>query len=786
MAKPIRRSGNLPVETTSFIGRRRQVATVKRTLSTARLVTLVGPGGVGKTRLAVHVAAELGPRLRSGAWLVELNEVDDPATVDDRLVVALDLRDQASVGPRELVLGHVRDREMLLVIDGCEHLLSTVVPLVSELLATAPGLRLIVTSREPLSVSGEHVVPVPPLDLSSPTSRPADPRSIEAVALFVERAAAASGAFDLTTTNEAGVLELCRRLDGLPLAIELAAVRTRVIGVDQIIERLDDRFALLSRRTVAGATRHQALRTAIDWSHDLLAPDERTLFRRLGIFGGRFSLEDAEAVCAASSAITDDVVDLLSSLVDKSLVVKEEIADRAAYRLHESMREYARVRLREADEADAVERATVDRYASRCLRSWDDAQGHLPEWLDWVNFEIDTIRWLLGRCLDHGDVEHGLIIAGSLGWFWSIRATSEGVRWLEAVLRLEGGGGTPRARAWFSRGFLAVAQGDETAARTAFATAIEGARAMGDTTLVALGLSAASVAENLAGDRVAAGRLLADARRYTDASDDVQTRLGYLHATALDALFRGDLNAVRSHSEAGLELSQSHGFRYITELMESNLGFVELGRGAVEAAMRHFREALRIAQLIDDRVGQANLLSALAGRAATAAQAHLAATLLGAAQTIRTEAGGRPLPGITALVGEARESAVAMLGPMRFEAARAAGSAMDRSSAIILALGEPPSGTVATRPRAGIGRPMKAPPVTDAPDNDPDRPALPVLSAREREIAGLVAEGLTNRDIGVRLFISERTVDAHVRHILDKLGVNSRAQVAALVGSSEH
>ena len=294
MARPARRPGNLPAETTSFIGRRRELAEVRKKLARARLVSLVGPGGVGKTRLAIRIATDLARGFRDGGWLAELAEVVDPAAVSNVAMAALDLRDQAATEPLPLLLSYLRDKELLLVVDNCEHLLGAAGQLVTEMLRAAPGVRVIATSREPLSVTGEHVVPVPPLDLpplqagqplaqrgqqAQPT-RLAQLRQNETVMLFTERAAAASGGFELTPGNQAAVVELCRRLDGLPLAIELAAVRTRVLTVEQILERLTDRFGLLTGGSRAALPRHQTLRTTIDWSHDLLADGERAVLRR--------------------------------------------------------------------------------------------------------------------------------------------------------------------------------------------------------------------------------------------------------------------------------------------------------------------------------------------------------------------------------------------------------------------------------------------------------------------------------------------------------------------------
>ena len=431
MARPTHRPGNLPAEATSFIGRRRELAELIKKLTAARLVSLVGPGGVGKTRLATRIATDLARGFPGGAWLVELAEVRDSGLISNAVVAALDLRDQAATEPLALLLSYLRDKELLLVVDNCEHLLGGAAQLVSEIIRAAPGVRVMATSREPLGVPGEHVVPVPPLQL--PSAQADEPlnrlRQNEAVMLFSERAVAASGKFALTASNQAAVVDLCRRLDGLPLAIELAAVRTRVLTAEQILDRLTDRFALLTGGGRAAALpRHQTLRTTIDWSHDLLAADERTLLRRLCVFAGRFTLEDVESVCA-SDMPAGQAFDLLSSLVDKSLVIKEDARHLACYGLHETMREFAGIKLREAGEEQVVQLRSTEYYVSRCQRSIEGARYRLVEWLEWMDLEIDNVRSVLQRCLIHQDFPRGIVLAASLAWFWITRATTEGVRW---------------------------------------------------------------------------------------------------------------------------------------------------------------------------------------------------------------------------------------------------------------------------------------------------------------------------------------------------------------------
>src|SRR5438445_6909288 len=309
MARPSHRPGNLPAEATSFLGRRHELAELRRKLTTARLVSLVGPGGVGKTRLAIRIASDLGRGFAAGAWLVALAEVRDAGLVANAAVAALDLRDQAATEPMQILVSYLQDKELLLVLDNCEHLVEAAAQLVGEVLRTAPAVRVITTSREPLQVLGEHVVPVPPLELppGDETVALSQLRQNEAVMLSTERAAAASGTFELTDSNQAAVVHLCRRLDGLPLAIELAAVRTRVLTAEQILERLTDRFALLTGGSRAALPRHQTLRTTIDWSYDLLSVGEQALLRRLCVFAGRFTLEDVESVCTSDDLSAPEV-----------------------------------------------------------------------------------------------------------------------------------------------------------------------------------------------------------------------------------------------------------------------------------------------------------------------------------------------------------------------------------------------------------------------------------------------------------------------------------------------
>ncbi|HAC45934.1 MAG TPA: LuxR family transcriptional regulator [Chloroflexi bacterium] len=764
MARPARRRGNLPAEATSFVGRRRELADLKRKLSSARLVSLVGPGGVGKTRLAIRAAAEVSRRFSGGAWLVELADVRDPALVGNAVMAAMDLRDQAAAAPSALLAAYLEDKQLLLVVDNCEHLLEPAAQLLSELIRVAPGLRVIATSREPLTAPGEHVMPVPPLELPTAHAERLDElRHNEAVMLFLERAEAASGTFELTAENQAAVADLCRRLDGLPLAIELAAVRTRVLSVQQILERLGDRFTLLAGGGRAALPRHQTLETAIDWSHDLLTAEERTLLRRLCVFAGRFTLEDVAAVCMPPNLPPTRALDLTSSLVDKSLVLKEDVGGAGCFRFHETMREYAGRKLGEADENDDLERRCTEYYVATCGAMALQARFRLPAWLAWMDLEIDNIRSVLRRCLVSSDSRNGISLATSLGWYWITRATTEGVRWLDELLASGPGDPATLGWSWFIRGFLAVLQGDWAAAMPPLERAITASRDAGNPVQLAHSYSMFSIAANMAGDRASALRLLDEAGSIAGEIDDVPTKVGVLQARSLNAIFEADFGALRSAATEGASLSREVGDLYALHMMNVNLGAAALSLGELDESKARYEEALRIAYQIDDRIGQYYLLAGLAFHATVAGQSKVAAQLLGASETIRLGAGATVMAVLMPILTQAEEAATAALGRSKYDAEFSAGKRLSRESAVGLALGEPHPAAASRISGAGVG----------------------LLTKREADVARLIADGLSNKQIGARLFISERTADSHVRSILNKLGFSSRAQIASWIASAE-
>jgi DNA-binding CsgD family transcriptional regulator len=479
------------------------------------------------------------------------------------------------------------------------------------------------------------------------------------------------------------------------------------------------------------------------------------VLRRLSVFAGRFTLEDAEAICGGEAA--SQVFYALSSLVDKSLLQKEDVGQLASYRLNETTREYAAEKLRDAGEEPTSQLELGRYYLSRCQETADGARFHLVEWLAWLDLEIDNLRAVLHRFRLEGEHERGLDLVCALVWYWVTRATSEGQRWLDLFLDAVPGDTRASTGAHFLRGFLAVLQSDPTTARRELVRAADAERAAGMSRQLTETLAMASVAANLAGDRASGQRLCDEARAAADQLKDLEATLASLQAQAMHGFFTADLETFRAASSRGETLSRAAGDLYTLDIWLMNQGLAGLLTGGKDPTAQ-LTEALEIADRIDDRVTQFHLVGALGVQAAASGDAPRAARLLGATERLRTETGARVNPVLAPLLDAGSDSLRAQLGDASYDAEFKAGATMRRSDALVFALG-----TSGHQEHADVWA------------------VLAPLTRRETEVARLIAAGLSNRQIGSRLFISERTVENHVRNVMDKLGFTSRTQIAAWV-----
>jgi predicted ATPase/DNA-binding CsgD family transcriptional regulator len=645
------------------------------------------------------------------------------------------------------------------LLDNCEHLLSACGGLVTDLLRACPELRILATSREPLRVQGEAVYQVPPLTLPDP--REAAPERLaasEAVSLFCDRARASLPGFQLTAHNQAAVVQLCRYLDGIPLAIELAAVRLRALSVHQIVELLEDQLDLPSRTDHSRPARQQTLRATMDWSHELLEEPQRVLWRRLAVFAGGFELEAAERVCAGGSLDRDQVLDALVHLVERSIVTRDDVGGRARYRLLETVQQYARERLRGAGE----EAEYLRRHRDWCgeLAAWAREGWWGPRQrvvLDRLQTEHDNLRAALAYCQQAPDeAAAGLAICSDTWFFWNAQHhLREGARWLSTLLAASSDATPVRALALTALGTLHVMQGDGVAAAPVLDEAVALCRRLGEAGTLVLALGRLGSAAAVRGDVAAGAGLTGDALLLGRELGDPQSLATVLSLHARMTLGRGDPGGAVDLYRECVELCRQADEQWLRLRASLPLAVTLSEMGGHAEAEQLMREGLAAARHLDDERMMAWTVEGLAWMRAAQGQAEDAARLLGAATAIRTTEAGPANAADRARTERCRDQAVERLGERGFERAFSQGARLAPAAAVALALGEPAERKA---PRSAAGP--------------------PALSERESEIAKLVAEGLSNREIADRLFISVRTAENHVNHILVKLGLRSRAQLA--------
>ena len=674
-----------PAQLTSFVGREREIDAIHGALATTRLLTLTGAGGSGKTRLALEVVSrEVAASGIEGAW-VELAPVRDAALLTEAVLAALGVREQGDGASADRLAHIIGDRAFLLVLDNCEHLVNACASLADALLRACPGLRLMATSREALGVTGETAWLVPQLSLPSASGGAAE--SSEAVQLFVQRARAVNTAFAITDDNRAAVVQICRRLDGLPLAIELAAARQRALTPQQVAARLDDRFRLLTTGNRAALPRHQTLRAAIDWSYALLDERERTLLARLGTFSGSFTLEGAETVCAAGDISSDAVLDLVSSLVDKSLVEMLEEAGVGCYRLLESVREYALERLDELSERADCEQ----RHAHYVSALSAEAEPHLrsaerPRWMRRLTIDLDNVRQALAWTRAHDAAGHLRLLA-ALHWFWfSSGRWPEAGQWLRGALSLDAARARTRERAalLFSSGAIAALQAQAEPARAQLGEAAAIATEVGDPLLVADAQNYLALALNQAGDPGAEALLLQTRTYLREANDLYGLRLNFLLQGVALAL-KGDVARAVEATEEGVRIARVFGLDRELAIALQQLATMAARAGDLRRASALVCEALDAISRDPQQLFLARALELMASCAAASGDAVSAARLYGAGQHIRDTIGAEMWSVDRAhhapFVARARKA----LGEAGFAAAEAEGRGMGREPGVVLA-----------------------------------------------------------------------------------------------------
>ncbi len=819
---------NIPTVRTSFIGRQREMTEVTRLLALSRLVTLTGAAGCGKTRLALRVARKVSDHYADGAHWVELARLANPALIPQTVARVLHIAEQPDRPSLECLLDALDDKQLLLVLDNCEHVLSGCTQLVEPLLAVTE-VNILATSREPLNLMGERLYPVAPLSLPPPTL-PADDvdgmGQFDAIQLFVARARTLLPTFELTAENAGVVASICRNLDGIPLAIELASARMNVLTAEQIAARLDNHFELLSPATHVTYSHHDTLRAAIDWSHDLLSTSEQVMLRRLSVFAGSYSLTNVETVCVGAGLKREQVLELLSSLVDKSLVMAETLQrGEARYSLLETIRQYAGEKLIDSGEWSSVRDRHLQCYLQLAEETAPKLRGEYQQlWLNWLESEYDNIRTALTWSLESDQIEDGLRIAIAIYQFWSIRDyVEEGSAWLERLLVQadESVSAVVWANALAYAAFLAGFRGNSEAQKRYGDEAAELAETLGDEGQPSLAWSRASeaYAQGRPGPLPAGRSALVwalTAQAYgARAVGDYQTEfalykraiqlhresgerhiLGVALSTAsFAAMSLGKYDEARAMLDEGLPLLREEGQPYRIAMTLNFSGDLARCEQNYVRAKNAYEESISLLRELDAARDLASALHNLGHTCLHLGDVERARTLFSESTALHQVQ--QNTPGIAeCLIGFA---ALALVSDLPAAGARLLAAAVaigGERVATAWAATRMEYERYLARARAGLtekafqreqvaGRtfsPERA--VTYAQDvarkataAQKARAKLDELTPREREVAALIAQARSNGEIAEELVMSKRTVEKHISNIRSKLAFTKRAQI---------
>lgn len=689
---------NLPIYLTSFIGRQREMAQVKQLLSTERLLTLTGAGGSGKTRLAVQAATDLVDTFRDGVWWIELAALAEGALVPRSIAKGLGVSEVPRQPVRETLVNFLRPKQLLLVLDNCEHLSAACANLAERLLSACPDLTILATSREALRISGERVWSVPTLSLPdrARSPRPEQLLQYEAIRLFVERAESVRRDFALSDQNANVVEKICRRLDGMPLALELAAAHVKALTVQQILRRLDDAFRLLTRSNRTVLARHQTLQAAIDWSYELLSQKEQMLFRRLAVFSAGWTLKAAEIVCAGERLKEREVFDLLSNLVDKSLVEMHARGEEARYRMLQTVHHYSREKLLASGEAET----TRKRHFEYFYRLVEAANPHLGfflsdvdmlDWLRSVDPETDNLRAALQWSLEEkGSAEDGLRMASQLHWFWFVRSHfAEGRAWLARLLEKSAGTlAVVQSQALLTAGYLACWQGDFASGQAPLEEAHRLYRQMEDGRGIAFSLHGLGMAAMGAGNPGKGRAFFEKSLQIARTVGDKPLASFALHFLAIMESYQGEYVLASSHFEECMALTQEiGGNQQAVAFSLFHLARIARLQGDYSQAQTQLTESLHRFQQINDRRGIGYTLAGFAILAAVQGKLQRATRLAGAILALQSNVG--PLLESPLQIEYDRELATvkAELGEESFAKSRTEGKAMTIEQAIEYALG---------------------------------------------------------------------------------------------------